>query len=128
MRQREERIMVYTAEDGKKFLNMTDCIFYESHEMIFNQRKQWISNQFADFEFFRNSLMNRTGQSFSDSLNRKSIGNFYFYIDGDRTTITNIKTGRSGKAICTHGKDFDFTTGWAIAWARYKGEKIPNYI
>ena len=68
MRQREERVMIYTAEDGKRFLNMTDCIFYESHEMIFKQRKQWISNQFTDFKHFRDNLMNRMGQSFSDSF------------------------------------------------------------
>ena len=126
-----KRVEIYIAKDGKEFLNMTDCIFYESHEM----RKPWIEKYYNDF--VRNRVY------FKDTA--KKNGHYYGYIHeergdttiyGDmlmrqgngRTIIINMRTGHCGKAICSNPKYFEAETGWAIAWARYKGEEVPDYI
>ena len=45
-----------------------------------------------------------------------------------RTFIINLKTGKCGKAYCNNSDEFDSKCGWAVAWARYRGEEIPDYI
>jgi hypothetical protein len=45
-----------------------------------------------------------------------------------RTIIINLRTGRCGKAIQSNPNFFESEVGWAVAWARYRGEEVPDYI
>jgi hypothetical protein len=49
MRKIVKRVEIYVAGDGKEFLNMTDCIFYESHIMMANQKREWVKRYYSDF-------------------------------------------------------------------------------
>lgn len=130
-----KRVEIYIAKDGKEFLNMTDCIFYESHEMTSIMRKQWIEKYYNDFMqncvYFEGAV--KKNGHYSGYIHEK-WGDTTIYGDmlmrqGDgRTIIINTRTGHCGKAICSNPKYFEVATGWAVAWARYKGEEIPDYI
>ncbi len=130
-----KRVEIYLAKDGKEFLNMTDCIFYEEYVLPINQRKEWVERYFSDLcknrqkwlrdcnendKFFGSILdHNRDTHILNDMLLRQRDG---------RTIIINIRTGRCGKAIQTNPKFFDSQVGWAVAWARYRGDEVPDYI
>lgn len=119
---------IYVAEDGKEFLNMTDCIFYESHTMVANQRKEWIEKHYND-------LVSNAWSWDSDSCIPQAdvigvINNIAIrQVQSEgRTSIINLKTGKCGKAYCNNSDEFDSKCGWAVAWARCRGEEIPDYI
>lgn len=135
MKKLVKRVELYVAKDGKEFLNMTDCLFYESHEMVSTMKKEWIGKYYDDF--MNNCLKfeeaaKKNGHYSGRIHGKKSFTTIYgdmLMRQGDgRTIIINTRTGHCGKAICSNPEYFEVTTGWAIAWARYKGEEIPDYI
>lgn len=135
MKKLVKRIEIYIAKDGKEFLNMTDCIFYESHEMKSIMRKTWIDKYYNDFikNTIRFSESARKNGKFSgcllDNMNDTFVhGDILTRQRKGRTTIINIRTGQCGKSICSNSKYFEEITGYAIAWARYRGDEIPDYI
>lgn len=135
MKKLVKRVEIYIAADGKEFLNLSDCLFYEKHTMKSVMRKTWIDKHYNDF--IKNTLhfaeLARKNGKFSGYLldNMKDT-----FVHGDilirqrkgRTTIINIRTGKCGKSICSNPEYFDEITGFAVAWARYKGEEVPDYI
>ena len=128
MKKLVKRVEIYIAEDGRKFLNMTDCLFYESHDMIKERKKKWVDRQYNDF--YNNRTAWAKGRIIHEVERFTIVGNFSIYcdmIDG-HVVITNLRTGRSGKAVCSNPRFFNHKIGTAIAWARYKGEEIPEYI
>jgi hypothetical protein len=137
MRKIEKRVEIYVAGDGKEFLNMTDCIFYESHIMMANQKREWVKRYYSDFCNNRDKWIDNCKDftefgykeyeyvSHSDTTVCDDI--LMRQRDG-RTIIINLRTGRCGKAIQANPNFFESETGWAIAWARYRGDEIPDYI
>lgn len=135
MKKLVKRVEVYIAEDGREFLNMADCLSYESHEMKSVMRTTWISKYYNDFieNTIRFSELARENGKFSgylhDKMNDTFVhNNILVRQRKGRTTIINIRTGRCGKSICSNSEYFEDITGYAIAWARYKGEEVPDYI
>ena len=136
MKKISKTVHIFIAEDGKEFLNMTDCIYYESHAMIANQRKCWIEKYFSDFNYNRNKWIDNCTEFKQYGGNHIRENRFDTVICDDiftrqrdgRTTIINLRTGRCGKAIQSNSKFFESETGWAIAWARYRGDEVPDYI
>ena len=132
-----KRVEIYIAKDGKEFLNMTDCIFYESHAMVANQRKCWVEKYYKDFLFNRDTWIDNC-KNLTELGGRET--EYVIYHDtticddilmrlrDGRTIIINLRTGRYGKAIQSNPKFFESETGWAIAWARYRGDEVPDYI
>lgn len=120
-------ITVYVADDGEEFMHKESCLYHEER-MTSIKRIKWRSKIFKDLENFVDSC--GTGDCLPLCNATSVIGNFVFYqnVEDRRTTIINIKTGRIGKAICNDSDKFNRRMGWAIAWARYKGDEIPDYI
>ena len=130
-------VHIYVAEDGKEFLNKEDCTFYESHTMIANQRKEWIEKHYKDFLFNRDKWIDNC-KDLTELGCRES--EYVIYHDtticddifmrqrDGRTIIINLRTGRCGKAIQSNPNFFDSKVGWAVAWARYRGDEVPDYI
>lgn len=129
-------VHIYVAEDGKEFLNMEDCTFYESHTMRAEQRKNWIKKYYKDFLFNYNKWIDDCDEFKEFGGGRQKYNIYDTTICDDilvrqrdgRTVIINLRTGRCGKAIQSNPKFFDSETGWAIAWARYRGDEVPDYI
>jgi hypothetical protein len=126
--------VIYVANDGKKFLDRYECCLYEKKVTNLLRRENWIEGHYAD-------LVETAKSIDSDAFVPLSGSNLFgggFGVVGTialyqspmerRTTIINLKTGRCGKAICNSNDNFDSKTGWAVAWARYRGETIPDYI
>ena len=136
MRKIEKRVEIYVAKDGKKFLNMTDCIFYEDYVMPINQRKEWVERYFSDFCNNRDKWIDNCTEFKQFGGNHIRENKFDTVICNDilmrqrdgRTVIINLRTGRCGKAIQTNPNFFYSEVGWAIAWARYRGDEVPDYI
>lgn len=138
MRKIVKRVEIYVAKDGKEFLNMTDCIFYESHVMVANQKKEWVKRYYSDFCYNRDKWISAC-KDYHEYGKRNSNKSYLIHDtticddilirqrDG-RTIIINLRTGRCGKAIQSNAKFFESETGWAIAWARYRGDEVPDYI
>ena len=49
MKKLVKRVEIYIAADGKEFLNLSDCLFYEKHTMKSVMRKTWIDKHYNDF-------------------------------------------------------------------------------
>ena len=136
MRKIEKRIEIYVAKDGKEFLNMTDCIFYESHIMTTKQKKEWVERYYFDFCNNREKWIDECKEFKQFGGNRKKENIFDTVICDDilmrqrdgRTIIINLRTGHCGKAIQSNPNFFESEVGWAIAWARYRGDEVPDYI
>lgn len=71
----------------------------------------WAENQYIDYQ----CCANKSPYLFST-------------VDYDNicTYIGNIKTGHRGYAKRRIGEEYNYKIGIAIAWARYKNEKIPD--
>lgn len=136
MKKVSKTVNVFIAKDGKEFLNMTDCIYYEHHDMIANQRENWIEKYYKDFLFNRDTWIDSCDEFKEFGGGRQEYNIYDTVICNDilmrqrdgRTIIINLRTGRCGKAIQSNPKFFDSETGWAIAWARYRGDEVPDYI
>ena len=119
---------IYIAHDGTKFFTAVECRDYEKSKVEKAKRARWIELRYCDF------LNNRTawakGKIIHEANEFTIVGNFSIYcnISDGHTVITNLKTGRSGKSVCSNRKFFDNKIGTAIAWARYLGMEIPDYI
>lgn len=126
---------IYISKDGAKFFDRFSCL---QHERIKDsiRRENWIDRHYSDLaetlkalainERIHFSLSNlNIGDEESDIIKNIAI---YQCRETRRTTIVNLRNGRCGKAICNTHDDFDSKCGWAVAWARYHGEEIPNYI
>ena len=119
---------IYIAHDGTKFFTAVECRDYENSIAEKAERARWIEERYFDF------LNNRTawakGKIIHEANEFTIIGNFSIYCNKDdgHVVITNLKTGRSGKAVCSNPKYFNSKTGVAVAWARYLGMEIPDYI
>ena len=130
-----KKIWVYTAADGKMFLEKYECEQYEKGEMFRRKKIDWVRKYYYDFDCNRDKWIKECQQNHKFYGNL--IDNIYDTIicndilmrqrDG-RTIIINLRTGRCGKAIQSNPKFFDSETGWAIAWARYRGDEVPDYI
>jgi hypothetical protein len=120
-------ITVYVADDGEEFMHKESCLYHEER-MNSIKRIKWRSKIFKDLENFVDSY--DSGDCVPLCNATLTIGNFVLYQNAEerRTTIINIKNGRIGKAICHNSDKFNRRMGWAIAWARYRGETIPDYI
>jgi hypothetical protein len=120
-------IPVYVSNDGKEFRRKEACLYHEE-QMASMKRIKWRDKTFRDLENFVDSC--GTGDCVPLCDATSVIGNFVFYQNAEdrRTTIINVKTGRTGKAICNDSDKFNRGMGYAIAWARYKGDEIPDYI
>lgn len=129
-------IWVYTAEDGKVFIDGHECEQYEKGEMIRRKKIDWVRKYFYDFDCNRDKWIEECKEFKQFGGNRTKENIFDTTICGDifmrqrdgRTIIINLRTGRCGKAIQSNSKFFDSETGWAIAWARYRGDEVPDYI
>lgn len=129
-------VEMFVAEDGKEFLNIADCIYYENYVMRKEQRKNWIEKYFSDFDYNRDKWIDNCTEFKQFGGNHIRENQFDTVICDDifmrqrdgRTIIINLRTGRCGKAIQSNPKFFESETGWAIAWARYRGDEVPNYI
>lgn len=120
-------ITVYVSDDGKEFKHKETCLYHEE-KMNSMKRIKWRDKTFKDLENFVDSCDTDDCLPLCDATS--VIGNFVFYqnVEERRTTIINVKTGRTGKAICNNNDKFNRRMGYAIAWARYKGDEIPDYI
>lgn len=120
-------IPVYVSYDGKEFRHKESCLYHEE-KVNSIKRKKWRDKIFKDLENFFDSFDSGDCIPLCNAI--LTIGNFVFYQNAEerRTTIINIKTGHIGKAICNSKDKFDRKTGWAIAWARYRGNEVPDYI
>lgn len=137
MRKIEKRVEIYVAKDGKEFLNMTDCIFYESHVMVPNQKKEWVKRYYSDFCNNRDKWIDNCKDLAEFGCKEHEYVSHYDTTICDdilmrqrdgRTIIINLRTGRCGKAIQSNPIFFKSETGWAVAWARYRGDEVPDYI
>lgn len=122
-------ITVYVSDDGKEFRNKENCLYHEKKEKVL-RRYKWKTKVMEDLEKFFDSCDSHNCDSFPLRDNIMLINNLLFYqnVKERRTTIVNIKTGRIGKAICNKNDYFSRMMGWAIAWTRYNGNEIPDYI
>lgn len=120
-------VTVYVSNDGKEFKRKENCFYYEER-VIPLMRSEWKDKVFKDLKNFVDSCDSNNKIPLCNTTS--IIGNFVFYQNSKEriTTIINVRTGRIGKAICNHGDIFNRKMGWAIAWARYKGDEIPEYI
>ena len=120
-------IPVYVSNDGKEFKHKETCLFHEE-KMNSMKRVKWRDKTVRDLEKFIDSC--GTDNYLPLCNTTLVIGNFVFYQNEEdrRTTIINVKTGRTGKAICNDSDKFNRGMGWAVAWARYRGEEVPDYI
>lgn len=120
---------IYMAHDGTKFFTSVECHNYEAKRLEeAKKRARWIRTRFCDFIYNRN--IGAKDKMIHEIDEFTIIGNFSIYCskENGRVVITNLKTGRSGKAVCSNPKYFDDKTGVAVAWARYLGMEIPDYI
>lgn len=130
------RLWVYTAEDGKIFLNKNECEQYEKGEMVRRRKIDWVRKYYHDFDYNRDKWIDNCTEFKQYGGNHIRENRFDTVICDDifmrqrdgRTLIINLRTGRCGKAIQSNSKFFESETGWAIAWARYRGDEVPDYI
>jgi hypothetical protein len=122
-------IPVYVSNDGKEFKHKETCLYHEE-KMASMERIKWRDKIFKDLENFFVSCDSKGYNVITLCDKIMLINNLLFYQNAEerRTTIINVKTGRTGKAICHNNDKFNRRMGWAIAWARYKGDEIPDYI
>jgi hypothetical protein len=117
---------IYVAFDGKMFITEKECKEYENehkwerwvdlyYKRFLNQMKVWeskkidnISNEVDDILLYNNTIAIYTNS-------KEGV-----------ITITNLKTGRIGKSLCTNNKYFSHKVGYAVAFARYLGEEVPR--
>lgn len=119
---------VYVADDGEKFLDEFACRLYELNEMLINRREDWIDKYYNDLVSNAQSWDSDSYIPQSDVIGViNNIAIRQIQSEG-RTSIINLKTGKCGKAYCNDSDEFDSKCGWAVAWARYRGEEIPDYI
>lgn len=125
---REIKTCIYMANDGTKFFTAVECRDYENSLAEKAKRESWIKDRYFDFR--NNRTIWTLKKRIYEAGNFTIVGNFSIYCNKDdgHVVITNLKTGRSGKAVCSNPKYFDDQTGIAIAWARYLSMEIPNYI
>ena len=125
---------VYVSTDGKKFFDRFECREYERNYANTIRRENWIEGHYADLAVSTKSI---DSDAFVPLCNNEFAGGGFGVVGTialyqspmeRRTTIINLKTGRCGKAICNSNDNFDSKCGWAVAWARYRGETIPDYI
>ena len=136
MKYRIKTLGVYTAADGKDFLDKHECEQYEKYEMKRRQKIDWVKKYFSDFEFNRDRWIDECSEfkEFGGNQTRYNIydtvicGDIFMRQRDGRTLIINLRTGRCGKAIQSNPNFFESETGWAIAWARYRGDEVPDYI
>ena len=136
MKYRIKTLGVYTAADGKDFLDKHECEQYEKGEMVRRKRLDWIRKYYHDFDYNRDKWIDNCTEFKQYGGNHIRENKFDTVICGDifmrqrdgRTIIINLRTGRCGKAIQSNSLFFDSETGWAIAWARYRGDEVPDYI
>ena len=126
--------VIYVANDGKKFFDRYECRLYEKEATNRLRRENWIEGHYADLVETAKSI---DSDAFVPLLGSNLFGGGFDVVGTialyqspmeRRTTVINLKTGRVGKAICNTHDSFDSKTGWAVAWARYRGETIPDYI
>lgn len=126
--------VIYVAADGKRFFDRFECLNHERNYANNIRREDWIERHFADLAETAKSI---DSDAFVPLCNHEFAGGGFGVVGTialyqspmeKRTTIINLKTCHYGKAICNSNDDFDSKCGWAIAWARYRGETIPNYI
>lgn len=124
---------VYVAKDGSRFFNRFECLNHERNADNI-RRENWIEERYGNLVETAKFI---DSDAFIPLCNNEFaggglgvIGTIALYQSPmeRRTTVINLKNGRVGKAICNSNDNFDSKTGWAIAWARYRGEEIPNYI
>ena len=119
---------IYVADNGEKFLDEVACITYELYEMAKDWRKDWIDKHYNDLVSNARSWDSDSYIPQSDVIGViNNIAIRQIQSEG-RTSIINLKTGKCGKAYCNNSDEFDSKCGWAVAWARYRGEEIPDYI
>jgi hypothetical protein len=136
MKYESRRMWVYTAADGKIFLDKNECEQYEKGDMVRRKKIDWVRKYYADFLLNREIWVDGCTE-FKEFGGERQKYNIYDTIicddilmrqRGGRTIIINLRTGRCGKAIQSNPKFFDSETGWAVAWARYRGDEVPDYI
>lgn len=136
MKYESRRMWVYTAADGKIFIDKHECEQYEKGEMVRLKKIDWVRKYFNDFLFNRKKWISNCKEfQEADGVNHQYniygttiCDNILMRQRDGRTIIINLRTGRCGKAIQSNPKFFDSEMGWAIAWARYRGDEVPDYI
>lgn len=117
---------IYVAFDGKMFITEKECKEYENehkwerwvnlyYKRFLNQMKVWESEKI-------DSIREKTGTIL---LHNNTVVIYINPIEGV-ITITNLKTGKIGKSLCTNHKYFSRKVGYAVAFARYLGEEVPK--
>lgn len=126
--------VIYVANDGTKFFDVFECHEYERNYVNSIRRENWIEGHYTDLVETAKSI---DPDAFVPLCNHEFAGGGFGVVGTialyqspieRRTTVINLKTGRAGKAICNSNDDFDSKCGWAVAWARYRNEEIPDYI
>ena len=86
---------------------------------------QWIEKQLSDFDKATGSRTFSTKMTDIGRI-RTNNGTPYIVIETNYNgiIILNMETGKTAKSKCSKTDEYDFRTGLAIAWARYKGENI----
>ena len=94
--------------------------------------KTWVERQIKDF-----IRSNGNGEVLEQSLlynfPKTTINSLHISIRPAKNvvSITGVgrkNSGRYGEAVCSINDGFDAKKGFAMAWARYKGEAIPQAV
>ena len=124
----------YVANDGEMFFDRFECFQHEKEIANNLRRENWIESYYTDLVETAKFI---DSDAFVPLCNNEFAGGGFGVVGTialyqspmeRRTTIINLKTGHCGKAICNSNDNFDSKCGWAVAWARYRGEEIPDYI
>lgn len=75
---------------------------------------------------WKNKKTDNIGKDIGDILLYNNTIVLYTNLKEGVITITNLKTGRIGKSLCTNPKYFSRKVGYAVAFARYLGEEVPK--
>lgn len=78
-------------------------------KMNFKEYKEWLKNSFISYALSKTRHIQKIR-------------------DGKETTIMNTRTGKMSKAFCNSEDVYDVVIGTAIAWAKYCGRKIPEFV
>ena len=119
---------IYVAFDGKMFITEKECKEYENE----HKWERWVDLYYKRFlnqmRIWESKETKNIGEDIGDILLYNNTIVLYSNRKEGITTITNLKTGRVGKSLCTNDKYFSRKVGYAVAFARYVGEEVPRCI